>query len=156
VSVRPEESEVRIASIPNCAPAGTRRTRCSATLGRVLIAAALLSCNDNSSVCCVGTITVLNSVAIAHVNGPVIPGLLVATTADQGQLLNPGFANVILNSKGCPGSFSRGAAPGPDACWDTARRYELRRLRPVPRGDRGFEPWMGGRTSLRRTAAAPR
>ncbi len=83
--------------------------RGAATLGTLIAAAALLSCNDdNYGYCCVQTFNVPNSVAIADVNGDGIPDLLVATTIDQGQQLNPGFANVILNSKSAPGSFSAG------------------------------------------------
>jgi hypothetical protein len=54
------------------------------------------------------TVNVPNSIAIADVNGDGVPDLLVATTADQGLLSNPGFANVILGSKSSPGTFDAG------------------------------------------------
>ena len=85
-----------------------RRARWAATLGSVVAAAAVVSCNDDDNYCCVQTFNVPNSVAIADVNGDGIADLLVATTISQGQQLNPGFANVILNSKSSPGTFSTG------------------------------------------------
>ncbi len=54
------------------------------------------------------TVNVPNSIAIADVNGDGVPDLLVATTADQGPISNPGFANVILGSKSSPGTFDSG------------------------------------------------
>ena len=85
-----------------------RRARWAASLGSVVVAATLVSCNDDDNFCCAPTFNVPNSVAIADVNGDGIPDLLVATTISQGQQLNPGFANVILNSKSSPGTFSTG------------------------------------------------
>jgi hypothetical protein len=109
---------VNIPSSSNCRSGRRRHARWAAGLGSVVIAGALLSCNDDNF-CCVSTINVPNSIAIADVNGDGVPDLLVATTADQGQLLNPGFANVILNSKSSPGTFSRGV-PYPTSGWNPA------------------------------------
>jgi hypothetical protein len=69
--------------------------------------AALASCNDSQNGM-PGSIPVPNSVAIADVNGDGLPDLLVATTADQGTLSNPGYANVILNTQASPGTFMTG------------------------------------------------
>ena len=41
-------------------------------------------------------------------HGDGTPDLLVATTADQGNPHNPGFANVILGNHGSPGTFHTG------------------------------------------------
>jgi hypothetical protein len=54
------------------------------------------------------TYNVPNSIAVADVNGDGVPDLVVATTLDQGLASNPGFANVILNSKTSPGTFDAG------------------------------------------------
>lgn len=54
------------------------------------------------------TFNVPNSIAVADVNGDGVPDLVVATTLDQGMGTNPGFANVILNSKTSPGTFDAG------------------------------------------------
>ena len=69
--------------------------------------AALASCNDSNNTP-QGGFPVPNSVAIADVNGDGLPDLLVATTLDQGNLSNPGYANVILNTQGAAGTFKTG------------------------------------------------
>ena len=61
-----------------------RRARWAASLGSVVVAAALISCNDDDNFCCAPTFNVPNSVAIADVNVDGIPDLLVATTISQG------------------------------------------------------------------------
>jgi hypothetical protein len=58
------------------------------------------------------TVDVPNSVAIADVNGDGVPDLVLATTADMGRAFNPGFVNVILNSKTSPGTFDAGVQYG--------------------------------------------
>ena len=49
-----------------------------------------------------------NSIAIADVNGDGVPDLLVATTVDQGQNNNPGFAGVYLGVTTAPGTYQSG------------------------------------------------
>jgi hypothetical protein len=67
----------------------------------------LAACNNDSSSSDFPVIVpVPNAVVIADVNGA--PGLLVATTADEGLTHNPGFANVILNTPGSLGTFTKG------------------------------------------------
>ena len=58
------------------------------------------------------TVDVPTSVAIADVSGDGVPDLLVATTADQGNASNPGFAAVILGNKSAPGTFQSGVHYG--------------------------------------------
>jgi hypothetical protein len=68
---------------------------------------ALASCHYGSNYS-LPTIDVPNAIAIADVNGDGTPDLLLATTADQGNALNPGFANVILGNHASPGTFHTG------------------------------------------------
>ncbi len=92
-----------------CKPRRQVRIRRLGGAAGVLAATLLLgSCGGDDTVCCIGTVYVPNSVAIADVNGDGVPDLVLATTADQGLASNPGFANVILNSKSSPGSFAAG------------------------------------------------
>ena len=49
-----------------------------------------------------------NSIAIADVNGDGVPDLLVATTIDQTQNNNPGFAGVYLGVTTAPGTYQAG------------------------------------------------
>ena len=49
-----------------------------------------------------------NSIAIADVNGDGVPDLLVATTIDQGQTNDPGFAGVYLGVTTAPGTYQAG------------------------------------------------
>lgn len=65
--------------------------------GAVLTAALVAGCGSGSDTI---TVNVPNSVAVADVNGDGAPDLLVATTADQGNTNNPGFAAVILGNPG--------------------------------------------------------
>jgi hypothetical protein len=72
-----------------------------------LLLAALASCHYGSDYS-FPTTNVPNSIAIADVDGDGTPDLLVATTADQGNVQNPGFANVILGNHSSPGTFHTG------------------------------------------------
>jgi hypothetical protein len=74
----------------------------AATLG------VLPGCNDNSDNNAPAIIPVPNSIVVADINGDGAPDLLVATTADVGNIDNPGYANVILNSPTNQGTFQPG------------------------------------------------
>ncbi len=80
-----------------------RRGHAAALAAAVLLA----SCGGDSNFY-VPPVNVPNSVAIADVNGDGAQDLLVATTNYQGNYYDPGFANVILNSPGAPGTFQTG------------------------------------------------
>jgi hypothetical protein len=69
---------------------------------------ALTSCHDDSGPNLPPIIPVPNSIAVMDVNGDGAPDLLVATTADQGYVQNPGYADVILNTPGSLGTFHTG------------------------------------------------
>ena len=84
-----------------------RRRRLLASVGLGVLLGALASCHYGSNYS-LPTIDVPNSIAIADVDGDGTPDLLVATTADQGNPHNPGFANVILGNHGSPGTFHSG------------------------------------------------
>jgi len=84
-----------------------RRRRLLAATGMGLLLGALASCHYGSDYS-FPTINVPNSIAIADVDGDGTPDLLVATTADQGNVQNPGFANVILGNHSSPGTFHTG------------------------------------------------
>jgi VCBS repeat protein/FG-GAP repeat protein len=85
----------------------SRRRRLLATTGMGLLLGALASCHYGSDYS-FQTFNVPNSIAIADVDGDGTPDLLVATTADQGNVQNPGFANVILGNHSSPGTFHTG------------------------------------------------
>jgi FG-GAP-like repeat/FG-GAP repeat len=65
-------------------------------------------CYNDSSPNLPAIIPIPNSIAVADVNGDGELDLLVATTADQGAGLNPGYADVILNTPGSLGTFKPG------------------------------------------------
>ncbi|MBS0577963.1 MAG: VCBS repeat-containing protein [Proteobacteria bacterium] len=83
---------------------GLRLRRAGTAAATALLLAA---CGSGSSTYST-SINVPNSVAIADVNGDGVQDLVVATTLYQGYVDNPGFANVILNSPGSPGTFQGG------------------------------------------------
>jgi FG-GAP-like repeat len=74
--------------------------------GLVLTLGTLVSCHDDSSPDLPAIIPVPNSIVVANLNGA--PDLLVATTADEGNALNPGYADVILNTPASLGTFQTG------------------------------------------------
>ena len=84
-----------------------RRRRLLASVGLGVLLGALASCHYGSHYS-LPTIDVPNAIAIADVDGDGTPDLLVATTADQGNPHNPGFANVILGNHSSPGTFHTG------------------------------------------------
>jgi hypothetical protein len=80
-----------------------------AMAGLAIALATLTSCNgDDSSPNLPPIIPIPNSIAVMDVNDDGAPDLLVATTADEGLGLNPGYADVILNAPGSPGTFQTG------------------------------------------------
>ena len=85
----------------------SRRRGLLAATGVAALLGTLASCHYGSNYS-LPTIDVPNAIAIADVDGDGAPDLLVATTADQGNPHNPGFANVILGNHGSPGSFHTG------------------------------------------------
>jgi hypothetical protein len=85
-----------------CARAPVRRL---AVGGATALLGTLVSCGYGSSYS-FPTVNVPNSIAVADVNGDGVPDLLVATTSDQGNPTNPGFANVIVGNG--TGTFQKG------------------------------------------------
>jgi len=99
---------MNMTSFVNFGRAHRRGARWAVAGAGAALALLLSSCNHDAVYCCY-TFNMPNSVAIADVNGDGLPDLLVATTADTlGLPQNPGFANVILNTSGSPGTFKRG------------------------------------------------
>jgi hypothetical protein len=76
-------------------------------MGVGVLLGALASCHYGSNYS-LPTIDVPNAIAIADVDADGTPDLLLATTADQGNAHNPGFADVILGNQGSPGTFHTG------------------------------------------------
>jgi hypothetical protein len=85
----------------------SRRRRLLACTGAGVLLGALTSCNYGSNYR-LQTVDVPNAIAIADVDGDGTPDLLLATTADQGNANNPGFADVILGNHASPGTFHTG------------------------------------------------
>ena len=85
----------------------SRRRRLLACACAGVLLGALASCHYGSNYS-LPTIDVPNAIAIADVDADGTPDLLLATTADQGNAHNPGFANVILGNHGSPGTFHTG------------------------------------------------
>lgn len=79
-----------------------------AVAGLAIALGTLTSCHDDSGPNLPPIIPVPNSIAVMDVNGDGAPDLLVATTADQGYVQNPGYADVILNTPGSLGTFHTG------------------------------------------------
>ena len=76
--------------------------------GALALLGALGSCGYGSSGYSFAPYNVPNSIAIADVNGDGTLDLVVATTLNQGNATNPGFANVILGNKSSAGTFLKG------------------------------------------------
>jgi hypothetical protein len=98
---------VNIESFVSSVCTRSRRRRPLAYTGVGILLGALASCHYGSNYS-LPTIDVPNAIAIADVDGDGTPDLLLATTADQGNAHNPGFANVILGNHGSPGTFHTG------------------------------------------------
>jgi hypothetical protein len=98
---------MNIESLASSVCTQSRRRRLLACTGAGVLLGALAGCHYGSHYS-LPTIDVPNSIAIADVDGDGTPDLLVATTADQGNAHNPGFANVILAYHGSPGTFHIG------------------------------------------------
>ncbi len=109
----------------------SRRRRLLACTGAGVLLGALTSCNYGSNYS-LPTVDVPNAIAIADVDGDGTPDLLLATTADQGNANNPGFADVILGNHASPGTFhtgvtypTTGSNPSSIAVADLARSGSL-------------------------------
>src|SRR5882762_800003 len=105
--VRTEDSGMNIESFVSSVRTRSRRRRLLACTGVGVLLGALASCRYGSNYS-LPTIDVPNAIAIADVDSDGTPDLLLATTADQGNAHNPGFANVILGNHGTPGTFHTG------------------------------------------------
>ena len=87
---------------------GTHTRRCLALAAVAIALGTLTSCNgDDSSPNLPPIVPIPNSIVVKDV-GNGAPDLLVATTADEGQALNPGYADIILNTPGSLGTFQTG------------------------------------------------
>ncbi len=86
---------------------GRSAVRPLAVGGVTALLGTLLSCGYGSGYS-FSPFNVPNSIAVADVNSDGVPDLLVATTSDQGNPTNPGFANVILGNRGSAGTFQKG------------------------------------------------
>ena len=81
--------------------------RSQLAIAAAAIALGLTSCHDDSNPNLPAIIPVPNSIVVKDV-GNGAPDLLVATTADEGSGLNPGYADVIMNTPGSLGTFQTG------------------------------------------------
>ncbi|HKF97147.1 MAG TPA: VCBS repeat-containing protein [Steroidobacteraceae bacterium] len=84
-------------SLPN--RVGTLSSQ-AAVAGLAVAFGTLSGCYDDNNPNLPPIIPTPNSIVVADVNGDGSPDLLVATTADEGYALNPGYADVILNTAG--------------------------------------------------------
>src|SRR5690348_14897795 len=92
-------------SLPN--RVGTLSSR-GLACGLALALGLLAGCYNDDNPNLPAIIPTPNSIVVADANGDGAPDLLVATTADEGAALNPGYADVILNTPGSLGTFRTG------------------------------------------------
>ncbi len=98
---------VNIRSLPKPLDGGSRRRLLVAGAVATLLGA-IASCGGYGSGYSFQPFDVPNSIAVADVNGDGVPDLLLATTLDQGNPTNPGFATVILGNTSSAGTFQKG------------------------------------------------